>query len=85
MAKNTFTSTASYVQVATGPCVITVLKAGRGTLFLNETATDTDAYRYSKETLGVNDQLEQFSSVDTYIKGSDANDPWVLLVDGAAL
>ena len=81
MARETFLSTTEWQQVATGVAVFTILKRGKGTLFVNETATETDANRLGSETK-VNDQFQQFSDVETRIKHNAGATPWSLLVDG---
>lgn len=81
MAKDTITTTASHIQVASGECVITILDRGNGTLFINETATDTDANRYGSADLKVSDQISQNSAVATFVRGTGTK-PWVLLIDG---
>ncbi len=82
MARATVITTASHVQVASGECVITVLDRGDGTLFINETATDVDANRFGRSDIKVNDQLTQNSAVTTFVRSTDANKPWTLLIDG---
>ena len=80
MARETFTSTPEWRQVASSPVVITILKQGKGTLFVNETATETDANRLGGETK-VNDQFQQFSDVETHIKHGADGTPWSILAD----
>lgn len=81
MAKDTITTTNSHVQVASGECVITILERGNGTLFINESGTDTNANRYGSADVKVNDQLSQNSAVATFVRGAGTK-PWVLLIDG---
>ena len=80
MAKTTFITTTEWQQIAEGVALITILKRGRGTLFVNESATETDASRLGSEVLA-NDQLQQFSEVPTHVKHNTGGTPWVLLVD----
>ena len=81
MAKNTVTPAATYGSaVDSGECGITVLTQGKGTLFINETASDTNANPYGSD-LKVNDQITQNSVVDTFVR-STGTKPWKLLIDG---
>ena len=81
MARDTITTTSSHVQVASGECVITILDRGNGTLFINESATDTDASRFGSADIRINEQISQNSAVATFVRDSGTK-PWVLLIDG---
>lgn len=79
--QNTVTTT-DWQQVATGPVVVTILKRGQGTLFVNEAADFADANRFGSE-VKANDQFQQFSEVDTFLRHGDSGKPWTLLINGA--
>ncbi len=75
--KGTYVTTDEWVEVAAAPALITVLKRGRGTLWVNEVADDGTSSRFHSE-LGVNEQIQQFSSVPLFIKHTGSL--WVLLI-----
>jgi hypothetical protein len=77
MAKSVISVTQSFQKVATGQCIITVCQRGDGYLVFNETASDTAAYNIASS---YDDQFEQMSAVDTYVKAT--GDGWEIIVDG---
>lgn len=83
MARNNFTSSTEWQEIATGAALLTILKRGRGTLFVNETETEVDANRLGSE-VEVNDQYQQFSPVCTFIKHGAGGTPWNILVSSEA-
>lgn len=80
MARTEITTTTNWQQIAEGVALITILKKGSGTLFLNESATELDANRLCGE-IKANDQFQQFSEVETHVKHSGGGTPWILLID----
>lgn len=81
MARATFTTTTDWQRIASGAVVATILKRGRGTIFVNEAATEVDASRFGSD-IKANDQFQQFSDVETWVRHSDEGTPWELLLDG---
>lgn len=80
MARTEITTTTNWQQIAESVALITILKKGSGTLFLNESATELDANRLGGE-IKANDQFQQFSDVETHARHSAGGTPWVLLID----
>jgi len=78
MALNTVTVTQSYQQIGTGAVTITINVEGKGSLFLNETASDVNAL---KDHPNVGEQYIQNDAVATHIRTD--GDGWVVRVDGA--
>lgn len=77
MAVSTVTVTDTYQQIATGAVTLTVKVKGAGSLLLNETATDTDAFEVNPD---VNEQILQNEAKSTFVRSD--GDGWVLHLDG---
>lgn len=77
MARQTITVTTDWFQVGTGACILTVNRAGKGALMINESATDTDAFI---STGSPGDQFNQNESKPTFVRAT--GEGWVLLADG---
>jgi hypothetical protein len=82
MARTVKTPTDSYVLLSGTTFILTVRKAGKGVLFLNDVNTDDDAAeRISAESPGAKEglQFEQGLVKNTYFKASDIG--WELILE----
>lgn len=78
MARSTTVITGTFQQIGSGPVTITVLKQGTGSLFFNETASESNA---NVVTAVAGDQYSQTEIKDTFVKSSGTG--WELLTDGS--
>ena len=77
MAKQVFTVTTDWQEVATGQATITVSSKGSGTLIFNEQQADDTAY---KVTANAGEQFQQTEALSTYVKATGPG--WEVIADG---
>lgn len=65
-------------QIATGTVAVSVVQVGVGTLYFNQTASDTDQLPITNAL--INEQFTQNETVPTFVRAS--GDGWKVLADG---
>lgn len=78
MAKNTVELTSSYQKIASGECIITIVRVGDGSIYFNDVGADTNAFQRSDAKLQPGDQFSETEPRDTFAKG----DGWTITIDG---
>lgn len=81
MARSVITVTSSWVQIASGPSMLTIEEVGSGQLLINNSATDVAAMRFATNSSKAGEQVEQDATEPTWVRAD--GDGWKLLLDGA--
>lgn len=79
MAVDTVTVTNVYQQIAVGVVTVTVARKGSGSLFFNETASDTAAFTSNPPK---NEQYSQTENKATFVRSDGTGTAWILRLDG---
>lgn len=80
MARSVLVVTDSYQLASAKTAVFTIKKEGKGTIFFNTVNIDDDAAEaLSRGSRG--EQIEQRSTVNTYIRASEADAGWEIIID----
>lgn len=83
MARSVKNITEAYQLVSAGAAVFSFKKKGKGTLFINteDVAGPDDSKAEEFASDGNERQAQQQSVVNTYIRASDPDEGWIVIVD----
>ncbi len=72
--------TTTWTQIATVNAQIILQKVGKGTIYINESADDSTASAFHSTTTNPGKSLQQTAGKPTFIKASEADSGWNILV-----